>query len=187
MKKQRPFCSRNFCVDPKFHMVLAMKTSGFGAGWTLLGRLWCACWRGAKGTSCSHLSWCTAWGRFLSHKFFKISGFGWICTSFPNLSLKIRTDSCCFFAVNHPGSSEAPLALPAALGGWFYGDKHHKTPSKLPRVSLRTRLNSLNIPPKVLKSLPILSRIRRIPVDKLNPEHLLILGPKRKSWKKNYV
>ena len=71
-----------------------MNNSGFGAGWTLLGRLWCACWRGAKGTSCSHLSWCTAWGRFLSHKFFKISGFGWICTSFPNLSLKIRTDSC---------------------------------------------------------------------------------------------
>ena len=132
-------------------MVLAMKTSGFGAGWTLLGRLWCACWRGAKGTSCSHLSWCTAWGRFLSHKFCKISGFGWIGTSFPNLSLKIRTDSCWFcLAVNHPGSSEAPLALPAALGGWFYGDKHHKTPSKLPRVSLRTPPNFLNTPQKVL-------------------------------------
>ena len=68
-----------------------------------------------------------------------------------NLSLKIRTDSCCFFAVNHPGPSETPLALPAALGGWFYADKRHKTPSKLPRVSLRTPPNSLNnIPQKVL-------------------------------------
>jgi len=165
-------------------MVLAMKTSGFGAGWTLLGRLWCACWRGAKGTSCSHLSWCTAWGRFLSHKFCKISGFGWIGTSFPNLSLKIRTDSCCFFwqwiiqvLQKHPWRYQQLLEV-----GFMETNitKHH-------RNSQGFRWGHPPISSTLLRKFWIsdLDPIRQIPVDKLNPEHFLILDPKRKSYKKN--
>ena len=164
--------------DAKFHTLLAMKTSGFGAGWMLLGRLWCTCWRGAKGTSCSHLSWCTAWGRFLSHKFFRISGFGWIGTSLPNLSLNIRTDGCCFFG------SESSRFFRSTLGA---------TSSSWRLVLWRqTSQNTIETPKGFAEDTPLrkfwiydLDPIRQIPVDKLNPEHFLILDPKRKSYKKN--
>lgn len=134
-------------------MLPAMNNSGFGAGWTLLGRLWCACWRGAKGTSCSHLSWCTAWGRFLSHKFCKISGFGCIGTSFPNLRTCPWTSQrtvVVFFGSESSRFFRSTLGATSSSWRLVLWRQTSQNIIETPRVSLRTPPNSFNIPQKVL-------------------------------------
>ncbi len=106
-------------------MLLAMKI-WLRCWLNVSGRLWCACWRGAKGTSCSHLSLMALYGPFF---FFCMAGDDFFTQAFlrsrnldefahvSNLSLKNSQLTLFFLTVNHPGPSETPLALPAALGG----------------------------------------------------------------------